>query len=172
MKSGNRVLKRAMLSTISIASLGMGSIAYAQDEAPQAEEAAVDDDVIIVTATKREQTLQEIPVAVTVTTAEDIEKAQVRDLADLQTLAPTLRVNQYVASAMVQTTPVSNHRLVCSLTEFIVRVLLHKLAIFPTCSVSKFYVVRNQLFLVKTHRQALSRSSLKLRSISSAALQS
>jgi outer membrane receptor protein involved in Fe transport len=68
-----------------------------------AEEAAAeeqyDDNEIIVTATKREQTLQEIPVAVTVTSAADIEKAQVRDLNDLQTLAPTLRVTQLQSSA-------------------------------------------------------------------------
>ena len=72
------------------------SPAYAQDVQ---EEDAYDDNVIIVTATKREQTLQEIPVAVTVTGAEDIAKAQVRDLNDLQTLAPTLRVNQLQSSA-------------------------------------------------------------------------
>ncbi len=93
MKLGNRVFKTAMLSTISIASMGLASTAYAQDEAPQAEEAA-DENVIIVTATKREQTLQEIPVAVTVTSAETIERAQIRDLIDLQTVAPTLRVSQ------------------------------------------------------------------------------
>ena len=93
MKLGNCVLKAAMLSTISIASLGLGSVAYAQDAEPQAEDAANENE-IIVTATKREQTLQEIPVAVTVTSAETIERAQIRDLIDLQTVAPTLRVSQ------------------------------------------------------------------------------
>ncbi|WP_422343466.1 TonB-dependent receptor [Parasphingorhabdus sp.] len=70
--------------------------AYAQDVQ---DEESIDDNVIIVTATKREQTLQEIPVAVSVTSAEDIAKAQVRDLNDLQTIAPTLRVNQLQSSA-------------------------------------------------------------------------
>lgn len=93
MKLGNHLLKAAMLSTISIASLSAGSVAFAQDNTPQASD-EVDEDVIIVTATKREQTLQEVPVAVTVTTAETIERAQVRDLIDLQTVAPTLRVSQ------------------------------------------------------------------------------
>ena len=69
MKLGNHLLKAAMLSTISIASLSAGSVAYAQDNTPQASD-EVDENVIIVTATKREQTLQEVPVAVTVTTAE------------------------------------------------------------------------------------------------------
>lgn len=94
MKLGNRAVRTAMLSTISIASLGFGSIAYAQDEAPQAEEATEDDGVIIVTATKREQTLQEIPISVSVTSAETIEQAQIRDVLDLQTVAPSLRVSQ------------------------------------------------------------------------------
>ena len=49
---------------------------------------------IIVTATKREQTLQEIPVAVSVTTADTIERAQIRDIADLATVVPSLRVSQ------------------------------------------------------------------------------
>ncbi|WP_228243396.1 TonB-dependent receptor [Porphyrobacter sp. GA68] len=49
---------------------------------------------IIVTATKRAQTLQDTPVAVTVTTAETIERAEIRDLIDLQTVTPSLRVSQ------------------------------------------------------------------------------
>ena len=83
-----------MLSTISVASLGLSSVAYAQDAAPQAEEATEDEDVIIVTATKREQTLQEIPISVSVTSGETIEQAQIRDVLDLQTVAPSLRVSQ------------------------------------------------------------------------------
>ncbi|NNC77003.1 MAG: TonB-dependent receptor [Woeseiaceae bacterium] len=51
-------------------------------------------DEVTVTATKREQTLQEVPVAVSVTSAETIEKAQVLDILDLQTLVPSLRVTQ------------------------------------------------------------------------------
>lgn len=98
MKLGNHLLRAAMLSTISIASLSAGSVAYAQDSAPQAED-SVDEDVIIVTATKREQTLEEVPVAVSVTSAAAIERAQVRDLKDLQTLVPSLRVSQLQSSA-------------------------------------------------------------------------
>lgn len=98
MKLANRAVRTAMLSTISIASFGLGTVAYAQDEAPQSEE-TVDEDVIIVTATKREQTLEEVPVAVSVTSAAEIERAQVRDLKDLQTLVPSLRVSQLQSSA-------------------------------------------------------------------------
>jgi outer membrane receptor protein involved in Fe transport len=50
--------------------------------------------VIVVTATKREQTLQETPVAVSVVSAEEIERAEIQDLLDLQTLVPSLAVRQ------------------------------------------------------------------------------
>ena len=53
------------------------------------------DDEIIVTATKREQTLQEVPISVTVTDAVTIERAQILDLKDLQSIVPTLRIPQF-----------------------------------------------------------------------------
>ena len=99
MNSANRAVRTAILSSISIASLSFGTVAYAQAEAPQAEESSDDSNVIIVTATKREQTLQDVPISVSVTTAETIERAQVRDLLDLQTLVPSLKVGQLQSSA-------------------------------------------------------------------------
>ena len=98
MKIAKTVIRSAMLSTISIASLGLGTAAYAQDEAA-AEEEEFAEDAIIVTATKREQTLQDVPISVSVTTGEAIERAQVRDLLDLQTLVPSLKVGQLQSSA-------------------------------------------------------------------------
>jgi iron complex outermembrane receptor protein len=56
------------------------------------------DDEIIVTATKRQTTLQETPVAVSVTNAETIENARILDLNDLQSVVPSLRVNQLQTS--------------------------------------------------------------------------
>ncbi len=100
MKTSNRVFKNVMLASASLATMALSAPAFAQDAAAtEAAEEEYDETEIIVTATKREQTLQEIPVAVTVTSAADIEKAQVRDLNDLQTLAPTLRVTQLQSSA-------------------------------------------------------------------------
>lgn len=49
---------------------------------------------IIVTATKRAQTLQDVPVAVSVTTADTIERAQIRDITDLSSVVPSLKVSQ------------------------------------------------------------------------------
>ncbi len=59
----------------------------------------VGNDDIIVTATKREQTLQDVPISVSVTPAETIERAQIRDILDLQTVVPSLKVGQLQSSA-------------------------------------------------------------------------
>ena len=74
----------------------------AQEEAqPAADLAEVEQtgNEIVVTATKREQTLQDVPVAVTVTSAETLERAQIRDIRDLSTVVPSLRVNTLQSSA-------------------------------------------------------------------------
>lgn len=54
---------------------------------------------IVITASKREQTLQDTPISVSVTTAETLERAEIRDLIDLQTVTPSLRVSQLQSSA-------------------------------------------------------------------------
>ena len=54
---------------------------------------------VVVVATKREQTLQEVPIAVSVVSSLEIERAQVLDIKDLQTLVPSLRVTQLQTSA-------------------------------------------------------------------------
>ena len=45
---------------------------------------------VIVTATKTEKTLQEVPVAVSVVTADTIEKANITDIYDLRSIVPSL----------------------------------------------------------------------------------
>ena len=69
---------------------------HAQDA--QGEE-TFDDNVIVVTASKRETTLQETPISVSVTTGETLENAQIRDVLDLQTVTPSLRVSQLQTSS-------------------------------------------------------------------------
>jgi len=62
-----------------------------------AQESSIEE--IIVTASKRPQTLQEVPIAVSVVDADVIEKAQINDILDLQTVVPSLRVTQLQSSA-------------------------------------------------------------------------
>jgi len=97
---GHRALLLAGAAAFAIPSVAVAQSADAQaatdtdgDMIPDAEEATTGNE-IIVTATKREQTLQETPVAVSVTTAETIERAQIRDIADLSSVVPSLKVSQ------------------------------------------------------------------------------
>jgi iron complex outermembrane receptor protein len=55
-------------------------------------------DEIVVMAQKREQTLQEVPIAVSVITADVMQKAQINDVLDLQSVVPSLRVTQLQSS--------------------------------------------------------------------------
>ena len=76
----------------------IGTVSALFAGAASAQGAGVLEEVIVV-ATKREQTLQEVPVAVSVVSAQTIEQAQVLDIKDLQTLVPSLRVTQLQTSA-------------------------------------------------------------------------
>lgn len=83
------MLKNTFMLTTSVAlALSVATPAFAQGA----------EDEIIVTATKRAQTLQEVPIAVTVTSADTIEKAQILDILDLQSVVPSLRVSQLQGS--------------------------------------------------------------------------
>nr|WP_298897586.1 TonB-dependent receptor [uncultured Altererythrobacter sp.] len=92
----------ALLSGAAALAFAMPAAAHAQDAAD--DDTTVEDDfsgapVIVVTATKREQTLQETPISVSVTTGETLENAQIRDVLDLQTVTPSLRVSQLQTSS-------------------------------------------------------------------------
>ena len=82
----NQLIRLAVLGCLS------GSLTLSVAAEGQIEE-------IYVTATKRQQTLQEVPVAVSVTGADTIEKAQILDIQDLQSLVPSLRITQLQSSA-------------------------------------------------------------------------
>lgn len=71
----------------SIALISVSAMIFSTTGLAQIEE-------VIVTANKREQTLQDIPVSVSVTTAEQIDQSAIVDLIDLQSAVPTLRVSQ------------------------------------------------------------------------------
>lgn len=92
-------IRRAFLSSTALAALTLPIQAYAQDDTAADDSSDnAESGIIVVTASKRETTLQETPIAVSVTSAEQIENSQSRDLLDLQTLVPSLRVNQLQSS--------------------------------------------------------------------------
>ncbi len=62
------------------------------DAASAAEQQAIIEEVIV-TATKREQSVQDVPIAVTAISAESLERAGVQDLRDLSTVATSFNMN-------------------------------------------------------------------------------
>ena len=91
----------ALLAGATAFAIATPGVAFAQDTAADDFdlEAPENSNRIIVTASKREQTLQETPIAVSVTSGEVLEQAQIRDVLDLQTVTPSLRVSQLQTSS-------------------------------------------------------------------------
>ncbi|HYF22411.1 MAG TPA: TonB-dependent receptor [Caulobacteraceae bacterium] len=93
-------LLRGSASLVVLAAFAAGS-AYAQDEGE------VDNgNEIVVTAQKREQNLQDVPIVVTTLSQESLENAGVRDIKDMQILTPGLTVtstsNEAVTTARIR----------------------------------------------------------------------
>lgn len=91
--SGNGRHLDGMVGMVGIAlslALGAGGVAWAQEQAPeaQAEVSAIEE--IIVTARKREEPLQKTPVAITAFSGSDLEALQVDDVSQAAEFAPNL----------------------------------------------------------------------------------
>ncbi len=74
--------KSTLLASSAVLAIALSTPAYAQM------------DEVITTSTKRQTTLQETPVAVSVVNSDVIEKSRILDIKDLQSVVPSLRVNQ------------------------------------------------------------------------------
>ncbi|AKH43099.1 iron complex outermembrane receptor protein [Altererythrobacter atlanticus] len=78
-------------------SLAMGAFcvtpAYAQDnsDAPPAAEPAVQGEAIVVTARRREESLQETPIAISAFSAETLQDRQIQQTQDLEKITPSLQ---------------------------------------------------------------------------------
>jgi outer membrane receptor protein involved in Fe transport len=77
---------------LGIIAIGLALPAIAQDQGVTILEE------IVVTASKRQSTLQETPIAVSVVSATDLKDSQIQDIKDLQFLVPSLRVTQLQSS--------------------------------------------------------------------------
>ncbi len=109
--------RAALASALRIALLGGAASCLALPGAAFAQQAAADEaqpaaaraanadapsgNEIVVTATKREQTLQSVPVAVSVTTGKTLEEAQIHDVSDLSTVVSSLKVDQHESSSQI-----------------------------------------------------------------------
>jgi iron complex outermembrane receptor protein len=92
--SSNRILSMAVSAVL----IAAGAVSPVRAATPDTAAAPVLEE-IIVTAQKRVQSLQDVPVAVTAVTAAALDQAQVRDLRELQRLVPSLVVTQADSSA-------------------------------------------------------------------------
>lgn len=91
-------MKKVHFVGASLLALAVAGPALAQGQTPPANNASTVEEVIV-TATKREQTLQDVPISVAVTGQKTIERAQIRDLIDLQSVVPSLKVTQLNAAS-------------------------------------------------------------------------
>ena len=92
------ITRKALLASagfVAMASLG-STVGYAQDTSPAA---ASDNDVIVVTAQKREQLLIDIPQSITVVTGSALENQQATNFQDYLNLVPGLQLNQSTPGA-------------------------------------------------------------------------
>ncbi|MGH8077005.1 MAG: TonB-dependent receptor plug domain-containing protein, partial [Lysobacter sp.] len=80
--------------SFAIACALLAPTAWAQDTTSPATESADAKTLgaVTVTARKREETIQDVPVAVTAFTAETLDKLNVEDLSDLDALVPNLTI--------------------------------------------------------------------------------
>jgi iron complex outermembrane recepter protein len=90
MVSVKKVFAHLALSASSVAIAAAATPAAAQDAAGGAEAENTEDGEILVTARKRTERLQDVPLSVTVLSGDDLEKSQVTSIRDLNQAAPSL----------------------------------------------------------------------------------
>ena len=85
----NRIIKSALLAGAAWSAVSTG--AYAQTSPAQEEAAQVED--VVVTARRREESLQDVPVAVTAVSGEQLEAKGAADITELARSTPSLTLN-------------------------------------------------------------------------------
>ena len=78
--------RAALTASVALSGLAIGAPAFAQDDGQKAQ--AVED--VIVTARRREESLQDTPLAISAITSQELKSARVERLADLAKIAPGL----------------------------------------------------------------------------------
>lgn len=96
MRRTNILRTTVSAAVVGACAFGFAGVAAAQT-APQDQPTTVDD--IIVTAQKREQNLQDVPIVVTSLSQEALQDAGVRDIKDLQILTPGMTVTSTQSEA-------------------------------------------------------------------------
>lgn len=92
-KSKN-LIKSVLLSGVASVLLAPAAFAQAQEGADQAGDDEGGLNVIVVTATKRSASQQDIPISIQTTSAEDLQKLSIKDLSDLAASIPNLQIGE------------------------------------------------------------------------------
>ena len=92
-------LTNILRTTVSAAVVGACAFGFAGVASAQDQDGPATVDDIIVTAQKREQNLQDVPIVVTSLAAETLQDAGVRDIKDLQILTPGMTVTSTSSEA-------------------------------------------------------------------------
>ncbi|HWK73258.1 MAG TPA: TonB-dependent receptor plug domain-containing protein, partial [Povalibacter sp.] len=99
MKTPNLALRHAVIAILAVAALPAGA-----QEAASTDTRIIEN--IIVTAQKREEALQDVPIAVTVLDQQLLQDSNVRDIKDMQILVPGLTVtstqNEAITTARIR----------------------------------------------------------------------
>ena len=88
-------MRKFLLAGTAMLSAMSSNVVFAQGTEPDraANASADDDNVIIVTARLRQESLTDVPIPVSVATAEQLERDQIYTLTDLSRITPTLEVS-------------------------------------------------------------------------------
>lgn len=92
-----RGLRAQLLASAAVGGMLVSAPAVTAQDADDDESFTLEE--IMVTAQKRPQTLQETPIAVSVTSADTLEKARILDISTLQSVVPSLRVTTLQTSS-------------------------------------------------------------------------
>lgn len=94
---------RSLMTGVAFAAIGLSAPAFAQDAEATAEATAETEDSygddIVVTATRREQLSQDVPLAVTVIGGDALENAGVTDIRGIRQLSPSIQTTTGQSSA-------------------------------------------------------------------------
>lgn len=100
-RSRERETLRSLTTAISLLLAGTGTLAHAQD-VTDADQTAADNagvlQEIVVTAQKREERLQDVPIAVSAISADQLNARGIGDVYDLGSLAPNLQISTATAN--------------------------------------------------------------------------
>ncbi|MFM2409268.1 MAG: hypothetical protein RL481_96 [Pseudomonadota bacterium] len=94
-------IRKAILAGSAVVAFGLANAAFAQDDAGD-ENDAVEDSGIVVTARKREESVQTVPIAITAYTDEALTERNIASFADLGNATPGLNVTSIAGGTTQQ----------------------------------------------------------------------